>query len=118
MVIHHEVWRSQNAVIFQFVTVTVAKPNRLLGGCQFLGGTCFLHIQYQMNGVMQLGYMGKMPWILVTENHGREGAVEVGRGLSRPRSIEQRITKQPLPIFFFRARLICAISEGRNCFVE
>jgi hypothetical protein len=45
--IHHEVWRSQNAVIFLFVAVSVAKPSSLLGGCQFLGGACFLHIQDQ-----------------------------------------------------------------------
>jgi len=31
----------------------------------------------KVNGVVRLGYMGKMPWILVTENHGKEGA---GRG--------------------------------------
>jgi len=66
-----------------------------------------------MNGVMQLGYMGKMPWILVTENHGREGAIEVCRGLSRPRSIEQRMTKQPLPIFFLgQCRYVPSQKEG------
>jgi hypothetical protein len=47
MLILHEIWRSQNAVIFQFVAVIVVKPSSLLGGCQFLGGTCFLHIQDQ-----------------------------------------------------------------------
>ena len=33
---------------------------------------CIFRIK--VNGVVWLGYMGKMPWMLVTENHGREGA--------------------------------------------
>lgn len=37
--------------------------------------SCIFRIK--VNGGVQLCYMGKMPWILVTENHGREGA---GRG--------------------------------------
>jgi len=37
--------------------------------------SCIFRIK--VNGVVQLGYMGKMPWILVTENYRREGA---GRG--------------------------------------
>lgn len=38
--------------------------------------SCIFRIK--VNGVVQLGYMEKLPWILVTENHGgREGA---GRG--------------------------------------
>lgn len=44
MLIHQEVWRSQGAVIFQFVAVSVIKPSSHLGGCLFLGGTCLLHI--------------------------------------------------------------------------
>jgi len=65
MVIHHEIWRSQNAVIFQFVTVTVVKPNSLLGGCQFLGGTCFLHIQDQNE------------WCYAVRLHGKD-AMDIG----------------------------------------
>jgi hypothetical protein len=37
--------------------------------------SCIFRIK--VNGVVQLGYMGKMPWLLVTENHGKEGT---GRG--------------------------------------
>jgi hypothetical protein len=54
-----------------------------------------------MNGLMQLGYMGKMPWILVTENHGREGAIKVGRCLSRPRNIGTENDKTASSHLFF-----------------
>jgi galactose-1-phosphate uridylyltransferase len=37
--------------------------------------SCIFRIK--VNGVVQLGHMGKVPYILVTENYGREGA---GRG--------------------------------------
>lgn len=40
----------------------------------FLEEHVFCIFRIKVNGVVWLGYMGKMPWILVTENHGREGA--------------------------------------------
>lgn len=52
-------------MIFQFVTVTVVKPNSLLGGCQFLGGTCFLHIQDQNE------------WCYAVRLHGKD-AMDIG----------------------------------------
>lgn len=40
----------------------------------FLGEHASCIFRIKENGVVRLGYMGKMPWILVTENRGKEGA--------------------------------------------